>query len=102
LPVKRKNGPRRRDDTAELEAWESFFAGGHDFFGTAADFAGLTEPLRVEPKGRAEANRAWMAAALAAWGRVGALFLATWEPTPNRAAPWARENFGDPSSRERL
>ena len=71
---------------AELEAWETTFAFGHDFFHDLKYRLGLD----------LSCCQAVQEAAAAAWRRLGASFMTSWEPTPDRPQPWALEQFGDP------
>ena len=96
MPVKRRRGKLRMNPHAEAEVWSMVFASSHDFLGDVADLTGLTEPAHVRPPdARAEAEKAWIAAAHEAWGRVGRLYLDTLHD-PATGAAWASEQFGEP------
>jgi hypothetical protein len=79
MPVKARHAKRRRSLTADLHAWEMLFTCGTDYFGDL----GMSD---------AEA----LAAAPEAWRRLGAAFLATWQPETPRAVPWALQTYGEP------
>lgn len=96
MPVRRRKSKRRVNPATEAEAWACVFQTGHDFFGEAADLCGVPEPGSVwPPEARAEAQGPWTAAARAAWGRVGRLYLDTLHDPVTRTA-WALEQFGEP------
>jgi hypothetical protein len=74
MPVKRRVSKRRVSPQAEAEAWRVFWETGWDFFGDAAKFTGLTEPVNIwPPEDRGPAEAAWKAASEDAWRRVGHL-----------------------------
>ena len=99
MPIKRRNGKRRASPIVEASAWGEVFSAGHDFFSEAADFTGLTEPVHVwPPEARADAEKAWVAAAADAWRRVGAVYLHHVHD-PADGAPWALEQFAEPPCR---
>lgn len=94
MPVRARASKRRRmSEAEELEAWETLFATGYDFFGDL----GLSHKERTPEA---------IAAAKEAWSRLGDRFLAN-RTDPGRTdgwacEPWALETFGPPpSSRER-
>ena len=93
MPVKRRVEKRRVSADAELAAWRETFTHGHDFFGDASDYTGLTEPVHVSLEDRPGAARKWREAASEAWQRVGPAFLAEWT---NEDQPWALQEFGEP------
>lgn len=75
MPRKRRTAKRKFDAYAEAAAWSDVWETGYDFFGDAADFCGLTEPINVHPpEARPAAEAAWRAASDAAWARSGHLF----------------------------
>ena len=80
MPVRRRISKARPD---ELAMWAMLFTTGYDFFGDLSPLAYANE---------AEAQ----AAAPAAWKRLGAQFMRTWEPTVNTEIPWALTEFGEP------
>jgi hypothetical protein len=82
MPMKRRISKRR---APEAPAWATFFACGWDFFDDLRDF-GMTEAEAAE-------------VAEDAWRQHGAAFMASWQPQPNRALPWAAEQFGVPECR---
>jgi len=85
---------------AEVERWRGVFDSGYDFFSELAPL-GIVDPTSVwPPEGRPAAERAFLAAARAAWERLGAAFLAQWTPDEHDdddEMPWALETFGDSS-----
>ena len=87
MPVRARNAKKRISTAAELEAWETLFATGYDFFGDL----GLHHKEHT-PEARAAAKEAWH--------RLGANFLDN-RADPSRAdgwagEPWALEEFGPP------
>jgi hypothetical protein len=100
MPVKRRVAKRRFSPEDELAAWHEVFDVGCDFFGEAAQVAGLRDPSGIVPRDEVEeVQAAWLAATRDAWARLGAAFLATWKPTTHRLAPWALGAFGEPPCR---
>jgi hypothetical protein len=87
MPVKSRRAKRRLDPAAELEAWAMTFETGRDYFNDLVPFC--------FPHGSAGEDEVY-AAAPEAWRRLGAMFMAIWEPTAHRPLPWALEEFGDP------
>ena len=85
MPVRARRSKRRTSHVAELDAWETLFATGYDYF----DDLGFG--------GRRGTERA-RAAAADAWRRLGARFLANrtdgWS-----CEPWALQTFGEPPCR---
>ena len=82
---------------AEAHAWGCVFGSGCDFFGEAADLCGVPEPGSVwPPEARAEAEKAWTAAARAAWGRAGRVYVDTLHDAAT-GEPWALQEFGMPA-----
>ena len=73
------------------------FECGHDYFRET----GFLEAVHVwPPEDRPRAERAFRAAALAAWCRVGGLFLQKRDAdAQQREVPWAQVEFGDPPCR---
>ena len=73
------------------------FECGTDYFHET----GCVLPIDVwPPEDRPPVERAFRSAALAAWVRVGALFLEQRdEDNARREIPWAQEEFGDPPCR---
>src|SRR5262249_8593692 len=69
-------GANPPDVLDELKAWATAFTFSWDFFGDLKHY-GLAD------------DKAVRRAAKAAWKRLGARFMATWEPTPARKTPWA-------------
>ena len=97
MPRKLRAPKQRYDAKAELDAWSMTFECGTDFFRET----GVTLPLHVwPPEDRPPVEKAWREAMLAAWRRVGALFLSHRDVTREaRGIPWALERFGDPPCR---
>ena len=85
MPVKRRTAKRRMTPAAELAEWHSWFECG-------VAFDGELDPLGFRTHEQMEA------AAPEAWGRLGELFMAAWEPTDVRQTPWALEQFGEPKT----
>ncbi len=76
------------------------FDSGHDFFGDLAA-VGVVHPMACcsgrPPEDRPAAERAFMAAAEAAWHELGAAFLEARVPDDDDdEPPWALEEFGPP------
>lgn len=82
MPVRRRTQRRRRD---ELQAWWGVFESRFDFFHEVTSY-GSDEDLTSEFVDRAAE----------AWQRLGADFLAEWQPTQAIAVPWAVREFGEP------
>ena len=97
MPRKLRAPKQRYDAKAELEAWSMTFESGHDYFRET----GFVEPVHVwPPEDRPLAERAFRSAALAAWLRVGALFLERRKAAnEHRDLPWAQVEFGEPPCR---
>lgn len=87
MPVKRRVPKRRASVEAEIAAWAETFETGFDFFGDLEPFG--------FPAGSDSIRSIWKAAP-EAWQRLGAVFLASWQPTAARSTPWAQEQFGEP------
>jgi hypothetical protein len=83
MPVKRRF-PKRRSaiDQIGLADWSMTFMTGRDYMGELAPF-GLNEDAARQ-------------AARAAWQRLGAQFMNSWEPSRARDLPWAYTEFGQP------
>ena len=94
MPRKLRTPKQRYDAKAELEAWSMTFESSHDYFRET----GFLEAVHVwPPEDRPPAERAFRAAAHAAWLRVGALFLERRKAANERRdVPWALEEFGVP------
>lgn len=81
MPVKRRTAKQRAPDS-DLGAWSMLFTSGNDYLSE------LRRWFATEDEARAAAG--------AAWHRLGAEFMATWQPTSHRPRPWALEQFGPP------
>ena len=79
-----RRAARQASPARELAGWKMKFQTGYDYFGDLPDL-GLSE----EKLTRAQIRDAWQ--------RLGAAFLAGWEPNPKAPRPpWALEQFGPP------
>ena len=103
MPVKRRIAKRRSlSPEAEMDAWRETFSSGFDFgdlevLGLSGEAAfGLRAPCPGDAE-RRQRDQATLTVAREAWQRLGAAFMASWEPEPYLPAPWALEAFGEPS-----
>lgn len=89
MPAKRRQPKRRVLTTAEeLEAWDMSFKCGWNYL----DFL---RPLDLEGDPRTDSNV--RDACRAAWQRLGAQYMAAWQPEEGQALPWAMLEFGAPN-----
>lgn len=100
MPVKRRVSKRRHlSPEAELDAWRETFSSGFDFFDLL--------PLGLEGDARfalgrekpAPGDAEVLAAVREAWARLGAAFMAEWQPQAYLPEPWALTAFGKPEGR---
>jgi hypothetical protein len=82
MPTKRTPITRRHRVSTEANAWYSFFAWRHDFFGDLSRL-GLTDE---EIEDQAED----------AWHRLGRRFMMQWRADEGDKKPWALREFGEP------
>ena len=87
MPTKRRSHKRQRGSAAEVAAWEMIFRTGRDYFGDLRRF-GTVEMIGLGVVSRADAAEAW--------ARLGAYFMANYQPEPDRQ-PWAVVQFGFPN-----
>jgi len=88
MPRRQRQAKRRASPEAELEAWATLFATGHDFFSDLKEWGFVRESFAPGTAARAAAPEAWK--------RLGRIFLDRGLGDAFNGEPWALKQFGEP------
>ncbi len=88
MPRRQRQAKRRVSPEAEVEAWATLFATGHDFFSDLKEWGFEIELF--------DPGTAARAAAPEAWKRLGRMFIDRGLGDAFNGETWALRQFGEP------